>query len=81
MKKGYHDYIPIVKKEKKGNKITKCPFTGLIHPPGTKFVTECSFKMMFGWEYPKVSIARGFKYIEPITYPKQSGNGKNSRFR
>ena len=84
MKKGYHDYTPLVKKETKENKEDVkeriCPFTGLIHPPGTKFVTKDIFKLTFGWEYPSINSKQ--YYVEPIIYPKTQGsNGKTSRFR
>ena len=80
MKKGYHDYTPVVKQEVKAETKKGCPFTGLIHPQGTKFVTEDSFKLTFGFDYPKTYIKT--YYIKPIIYPKTQGsNGKTSRFR
>ena len=80
MKKGYHDYTPVIKKEKKEYKKHKCPFTGLKHPPDTKFVKEDVFKLQFGFEYPKVPPK--YTYVQPIRYPKTDGsNGKISRFR
>ena len=84
MKKGYHDYIPLVKEKtkenKEGIKQRICPFTGLIHPPETKFVTKDIFKLMFGWEYPSINSKQ--YYVKPLIYPKTQGsNGKTSRFR
>ena len=84
MKKGYYDYIPLIKKETKKDeenlKQRICPFTGLIHPLGTKFVTKDIFKLMFGWEYPSINSKQ--YYVKPLIYPKTQGsNGKTSRFR
>ena len=70
MKKGYHDYTPVVKKKKieKEEKDT----TGL--------VTKDVFQLQFGFEYPKVPPK--YTYVQPIRYPKTDGsNGKVSRFR
>ena len=81
MKKGYHDYTPIVKQEKKEVEVEKgCPFTGIIHPEGTKFVENDIFKLMFGYEYPKIYPKQSV--VQTIRYPKTDGsNGKVSRFR
>ena len=80
MKKGYHDYTPIVKENKEEKKKEACPFTGLKHPKGTKFVEKDIFKLVFGFDYPK-SYAKLY-YVKPIIYPKTAGsNGKTSRFR
>tara|TARA_R100001244_G_C5159426_1_gene130805 strand:- start:1400 stop:1618 length:219 start_codon:yes stop_codon:yes gene_type:complete len=58
-----------------------CSFTGIEHPPNTKFVGEDTFRQMFGWEYPKVNPSRAFKHMETYKHPKNQGNnGKNSRF-
>ncbi len=70
MKKGYHEYTPVVKQEKatKQEKDT----TGL--------VTKDIFQLQFGFEYPKVPPK--YTYIKTIRYPKTDGsNGKISRFR
>ena len=70
MKKGYHEYTPVVKKKKieKEEKDT----TGL--------VTKDVFQLQFGFEYPKVPPK--YTYVQPIRYPKTDGsNGKVSRFR
>ena len=70
MKKGYHDYTPVVKenKSKKEEKDT------------TGFVTKNVFELQFGFDYPKVY--QKYRHIEPIKYPKTDGsNGKVSRFR
>tara|TARA_R110002012_G_scaffold170989_1_gene335638 strand:- start:76 stop:288 length:213 start_codon:yes stop_codon:yes gene_type:complete len=70
MKKGYHDYTPVVKKEKSKKK--KKNTTG--------FVTKSVFELQFGFEYPKVPAKP--MYIKTIKYPKNDGsNGKISRFR
>ena len=70
MKKGYHDYTPVVKKEKSKKK--KKDTTG--------FVTKSVFELVFGFEYPK--IYPRYRYVETIKYPKTDGsNGKVSRFR
>ena len=80
MKKGYHDYTPIVEQKKQEEKTDACPFTGLKHPKGIKFVEDDSFKLVFGFEYPKSYIKH--YYVKPIIYPKTAGsNGKTSRFR
>ena len=70
MKKGYHEYTPVVKKEK-ANKKEK-DTTGL--------VTKDVFQLQFGFEYPKVPPK--YSYVKTIRYPKTDGsNGKISRFR
>ena len=70
MKKGYHEYTPVVKKEK-ANKKEK-DTTGL--------VTKDVFQLQFGFEYPKVPPK--YSYVKTIRYPKTDGsNGKVSRFR
>ena len=70
MKKGYHEYTPVVKKEK-ANKKEK-DTTGL--------VTKDVFLLQFGFEYPKVPPK--YSYVKTIKYPKTDGsNGKISRFR
>ena len=81
MKKGYHDYIPVIKKETKKNIKQKiCSFTGLKHPIGTKFVEKDIFRLQFGWEYPSMNPKP--YYVKTIKYPKTQGsNGKSSRFR
>ena len=82
MKREYLDYKPLIKQEKKvkENKSNACPFTGLKHPEGTKFVEEDIFKLMFGFDYPKSYIKN--HYVETIRYTKNAGsNGKYSRFR
>ena len=80
MKKGYHEYTPVVKQEVKVETKKGCPFTGLVHPQGTKFVTKDIFQLQFGFEYPK--IPPKLNYVKTIRYPKTDGsNGKISRFR
>ena len=70
MKKGYHDYTPVVKKKKSKKK----------EKDTTGFVTKSVFELQFGFEYPKVPPK--YTYIQPIKYPKTDGsNGKVSRFR
>ena len=70
MKKGYHDYTPVVKE--KNSKKEEKDTTGL--------VTKDVFYLQFGFEYPKVY--QKYRHIEPIRYPKNDGsNGKISRFR
>tara|TARA_R110000787_G_C13227893_1_gene426907 strand:+ start:369 stop:674 length:306 start_codon:yes stop_codon:yes gene_type:complete len=88
MKKGYNEYTPLLKKEKKKEKSkdlakeTTCSFTGITHPLGTKFVTEDEFMLQFGTEPPKMISTNGFKDIKTVKYPKTDGsNGKVSRFR
>ena len=70
MKKEYLDYVPLIKEEKpKKKKESK-----------SGFVTDDTFKLVFGFEYPKVYAKTS--YIQPIRYPKTDGsNGKISRFR
>ena len=80
MKKGYHDYTPIVKEEVKVESKKGCPFTGIVHPEETKFVKDDIFKLMFGYEYPKIYPKQSV--VQTIKYPKTDGsNGKVSRFR
>jgi hypothetical protein len=52
------------------------------HPPVTKFVTDHTFKLQFGWEeYPKINPSRVPQHMETYKHPKNQGNnGKNSRF-
>tara|TARA_R100000734_G_C3311326_1_gene102174 strand:+ start:266 stop:478 length:213 start_codon:yes stop_codon:yes gene_type:complete len=70
MKKGYHEYTPVVKEEKVKKK--EKDTTGL--------VTTDVFQLQFGFEYPKV--APKYSYVKTIRYPKTDGsNGKISRFR
>jgi len=70
MKKGYHEYTPLVK-EKKVIKKAK-DMSG--------FVTTDIFELMFGYTYPKVYTKP--INIESIKYPKTDGsNGKINRFR
>ena len=68
--KDYLDYVPLqaVEKEKKKEKDT------------TNLVTDDTFKLMFGFEYPKVNKVNYFESVlqDPKTY---GSNGKNSRFR
>ena len=80
MKKGYHDCTPVTKQEVKVETKKGCPFTGIVHPPGTNLVEKDIFKLMFGYDYPK-TYSR-VRIIETIKYPKTDGsNGKISRFR
>jgi hypothetical protein len=88
MKKSYNDYVPLLKKGKTkkkseaSSKGTTCSFTGITHPPGTKFVTEGEFMLQFGTEFPKMIVTKGYKNIQTVKYPKTNGsNGKVSRFR
>ena len=70
MKKGYHEYTPVVKEEKAKKK--EKDTTGL--------VTKDVFQLQFGFEYPKVPPK--YSYVKTIRYPKTDGsNGKISRFR
>ena len=80
MKKGYHDYIPVVKKQVKVKEKKQCSFTGLIHSPNIEFITEDVFQLQFGFEYPKVYTKP--EILKTYKYPKTDGsNGKISRFR
>jgi hypothetical protein len=76
--KTYLDYKPLIKKVKVDKELIKVK-----HPPATKFVTDHSFKLQFGWdEAPKVNPSRAFKYLKTYKDPKTNGsNGKSSRFR
>ena len=67
MKKGYHEYTPVVKEEKTKEK--EKDTTGL--------VTKDVFQLQFGFEYPKVPPK--LHYVKTIKYPKT--DGKISRFR
>tara|TARA_R100000005_G_C5001117_1_gene208123 strand:- start:3373 stop:3585 length:213 start_codon:yes stop_codon:yes gene_type:complete len=70
MKKGYHEYTPVVKQEKDTKQ--EKDITGL--------VTKDIFQLQFGFEYPKVPPK--LNYVKTIRYPKTDGsNGKISRFR
>jgi hypothetical protein len=70
MKKGYHEYTPVVKQEKPEKE----------EEDKTGFVTKSVFELQFGFEYPKVPPK--YTYVQPIRYPKTDGsNGKISRFR
>ena len=70
MKKGYHEYTPVVKEEKTKKK----------EEDTTGLVTKDVFQLQFGFEYPKVPPK--YSYVKTIRYPKTDGsNGKISRFR
>ena len=70
MKKGYHEYTPVVKEEKTKKK----------EEDTTGLVTKDVFQLQFGYEYPKVPPK--YSYVKTIRYPKTDGsNGKISRFR
>ena len=70
MKKGYHEYTPVVEQEK----VTKQ------EKDTTGLVTKDIFQLQFGFEYPKVPPK--LHYVKTIRYPKTDGsNGKISRFR
>ena len=68
--KTYLDYVPLepTEKEEKQEKDT------------TNLVTDDCFKLMFGFEYPKVNKPNYFESViqDPKTY---GSNGKISRFR
>ena len=67
MKKGYHEYTPVVKEEKTKKK----------EEDTTGLVTKDVFQLQFGFEYPKVPPK--YTYVQPIKYPKT--DGKICRFR
>ena len=87
MKKGYHDYEPIggkpefvskgrlpeYNRERRAEKLRK-----EAEAKKSKFVTDDSFTLQFGFSYPKAYI-KTYR-IDSVPYPKNQGsNGKISR--
>jgi|19_taG_2_1085344.scaffolds.fasta_scaffold88585_3 hypothetical protein len=82
--KTYLNYKPLIEKVEVGEKPIKVWSTkDLKDMPTTKFVTDHSFKLQFGWdEYPKINLSRVPQHTTTYNHPKNQGsNGKNSRFR